>query len=92
MTVAITIEDMPYQHFHQASKQLQGLNAIDFFMAKEVCQLLNSDSELLFHIVIATHQFLADGHSCAPINKLSDTHIGQSFDEEGVQTHGKVSL
>ncbi|MFK5986920.1 MAG: exodeoxyribonuclease V subunit alpha [Pseudomonadota bacterium] len=64
-----------YANLQQCKNQLDGIQAIDYFLARQVCNSLQkAEDELLFHSIMATSQALRNGHSCLKIaaeaNKL----------------------
>ncbi len=59
-----------YKCLNDCQNQLEGIQAIDYFLAREICktQKLNADNGLLFHSIILTAQALREGHSCLNID------------------------
>ncbi|GLX82213.1 exodeoxyribonuclease V subunit alpha [Thalassotalea eurytherma] len=70
-----------YQSFSQANERLANLQPIDYYFAEHVCQVLGTHNALVFHLAIACHQHLQNGHTCLPINEVANTYLGQAFDE-----------
>ncbi|MCN4143841.1 MAG: exodeoxyribonuclease V subunit alpha [Thiohalomonas sp.] len=68
----------PYNTFKQCSDQLNGIQSIDYFLARQLSEaLLNKyeqaqvpaeQNDLLFHSIIATSQALRSGHSCLKLD------------------------
>jgi len=69
-----------YETYQQCKNQLDDVQAIDYFLARQICKelKLNSD-ELLFHSIIACSQALRHGHSCLKIAAFSDENIPLLF-------------
>lgn len=88
---------LPYASFHQAQQCLYELEAIDYYLAKELTlDLLNlneqvgesSNSPLLcFHLIVALSQSVRQGHSCLPLSVLANHKIGAYCDSQGLVTH-----
>lgn len=93
---------MFYHSFSQAQKQLTGIEAIDYFFAKEIFVALTSKSEvateslielsneqqqILSHVLMALSSSLRAGHTCLPLSVLSQQHWAEAFDEQGECTH-----
>ncbi|MED7788455.1 exodeoxyribonuclease V subunit alpha [Francisella sp. 19X1-34] len=78
-----------YKSFHKAKERLADIQAVDFFFAKEVLALINSQSirlendskDILFHLLIGLMSAYSFGHSCIKIKDLADKTIFAS--EEG---------
>ena len=58
--------------------RLQGVEAIDYFLAKELLPSSDADNELLFHLLLALHGSLRQGHTCLSV----DTIAGQQWWED----------
>jgi len=66
-----------YKTFQQCQKTLEGVQSIDFFLARQLCQAIQSDeqvqpSDLLFHTIMATSQALRNGHSCLKLDEEAE--------------------
>jgi exodeoxyribonuclease V alpha subunit len=75
-----------YQHFHQAKEAIQGVEAIDYFFAKEMINALVIHDTVnqicianLNHLFLALSASLRAGHSCLPLNEVADQHWGNSY-------------
>lgn len=66
-----------YKNFQQCKDKLDGIQSIDFFLARLVCRSINKevedkkDDNLLFHSIMATSQALRNGHTCLKIDRES---------------------
>ena len=68
----------PYNTFKQCSDQLDGIQSIDYFLARQLSEaLLNKyeqaqvpaeQNDLLFHSIMATSQALRSGHTCLKLD------------------------
>ncbi|MFT6901125.1 MAG: exodeoxyribonuclease V alpha subunit [Colwellia sp.] len=80
-----------YKQFHYAQEQLNNIEAVDYFFAKEIQQSLakndTNNNQQLFHLLIALSESLRAGHSCLPIVTLANTCFGYSCDKQGIVTH-----
>jgi len=84
-----------YANFNQAQKQLHGIEAIDYFFAKEIIKSLCFDSpgvsteqqNTAFHLFIVLSQSLREGHTCLPIDSLVGQCVGLASDNDGVISH-----
>jgi len=84
-----------YQQFNQAQQQLNNIEAVDYFFAKEILNSLGnierdnvpSQSQQLFHLLIALSESLRAGHSCLPLSVIANTRFGYSCDKQGIVTH-----
>lgn len=93
---------MPYKQFHQAQQQISGIEAVDYFFAKEISLSLSSVIQLnkaitphtftqLFHGLIALSESLRAGHSCLPVSVIANSHFGYCSDAQGiVLQHGFI--
>lgn len=79
-----------YRQFSQAKQAISGIEAIDYFFAKEVTISLLSDSEddhqfdslerdNLFHLCLALSSSFRDGHTCLPLSRIAGKLWGQSY-------------
>ncbi len=76
--------------FAYAQQQLAGIEAIDYFFAKEMCQVIviNDDvSEILAHVFIALSVNHRAGHTCLALNDIAGKCWGNAYDEQGQCTH-----
>ncbi|QOL24945.1 exodeoxyribonuclease V subunit alpha [Thalassotalea sp. LPB0316] len=85
MISAIDAVAMPYSSFQQASNMLADLQPIDYFFAEHVCQTLATTNALVFHLAIATHQSLQQGHSCLPLSVVAERTMWQIKDSEALE-------
>ncbi|MBA6352100.1 exodeoxyribonuclease V subunit alpha [Colwellia sp. BRX9-1] len=83
-----------YKQFSHAQQQLNNIEAVDYFFAKEIQQSLvnrdkhnNNDNQQLFHLLIALSESLRAGHSCLPLATIACTRFGYSCDKQGIVTH-----
>lgn len=81
---------LPYSRFNQAKQIISGIEAIDYFFAKEVCtslwQQVNDTNKFdallsnnLFHLCLALSAAFRDGHTCLPIDTVAGKLWGQGF-------------
>jgi len=52
--------------------RLHDIEAIDYFLAKALHRTLGSDSETLFHLLLAMHWMLRQGHACLVYADIAD--------------------
>lgn len=79
-----------YKTFHKAKERLADIQAVDFFFAKEVLTLINSQSirlensskDILFHLLIELMSAYSFGHSCIKIKDLADKTLFASQEDE----------
>ena len=84
-----------YKQFNHAQQQLNNIEAIDYFFAKEIQQSLvdsekyisSRDTQQVFHLLIALSESLRAGHSCLPLSIIANTRFGYSCDKQGIITH-----
>ena len=68
-----------YNTFKQCQDQLDGIQAVDYFLARELCKALDvnhektEENDLLFHSIMAASQALRNGHSCLKLDEESCT-------------------
>ncbi|MCP3852267.1 MAG: exodeoxyribonuclease V subunit alpha [Gammaproteobacteria bacterium] len=61
-----------YKNYQHCQKQLDGIESIDFYLARQLCKALSREQdELLFHSIMATSQALRNGHTCLKLNEDS---------------------
>jgi len=75
-----------YRHFNQAKESILGIEAIDYFFAKEmlsalvieesVCQITLAN---LNHTFLALSASLRAGHSCLPLTEIAEQHWGKGY-------------
>ncbi|WNC70650.1 exodeoxyribonuclease V subunit alpha [Thalassotalea psychrophila] len=68
---------LPYQSFYQAEQELEGIQAIDYYLACSLLENSQSKSALLFHLFLALSASQRDGHSCLDLNSLSEQTLWQ---------------
>ena len=79
-----------YKTFHEAKERLADIQAVDFFFAKEVLALINSQNirlengskDILFHLLIELMSAYSFGHSCIKIKDLAGKTLFASQDDE----------
>jgi exodeoxyribonuclease V alpha subunit len=82
-----------YVNYHLAQEQINGLEAVDYYFAKEIFPTIISterslnEQHILFHLLLALSQSLRDGHSCLPLHKLANVRFGFSSDAQGIVLH-----
>jgi len=75
-----------YSSLKQCQGQLEGIEAIDFFLARQICTALQKDRDhLLLHTIMATSQALRNGHTCLKLDEQAHidnkTAYGQNLEE-----------
>jgi exodeoxyribonuclease V alpha subunit len=81
--------DQVYSHFSQVKAAIYGVEAIDYFFAKEMINALMPDkvnNSNLFHVFLALHVSLRAGHSCLPLHEIAEQHWGKGFVMHAEQT------
>lgn len=80
---------LPYDNFNDAACALDGLQAIDFYLAQAILPTLNINSAFskakvseLFHLVIALSKVQRDGNSCLELKDISKTRQFTSENHE----------
>jgi len=68
---------MIYANSDSCQQQLNGIEAIDYFMAQYLTEQLTmvqrqTEDVLLFHLLLALQWSLRQGHSCLPLNEITD--------------------
>ena len=59
-----------YNTFQQCQSQLDSIQSIDYFLARQLCQSVNKeDDQLLFHSIMAASQALRNGHTCLKLDE-----------------------
>ena len=72
-----------YKNSLECQNHLQDIEALDFFLAREICARLDSDNEILFHLVIALSWGLRQGHITLPLADLAGKTLWQAEDKPG---------
>ncbi|WP_111978485.1 exodeoxyribonuclease V subunit alpha [Algibacillus agarilyticus] len=80
----------PYSHYAQAQQHLEGINAIDFYLARQICDdvqmraeapFADSDHELLdilFHSIVLVSEQLRSGHTCILLADFAENTYWQT--------------
>jgi len=59
-----------YKSYQQCQKQLDGIESIDYFLARQLCKALDKEQDdILFHSIMATSQALRNGHTCLKLDE-----------------------
>ncbi len=77
-----------YSHFNQVKDAIQGVEAIDYFFAKEMFTALihktNTETAVdiepqktLYHVFLALSASLRAGHTCLPLAEIAEQHWGK---------------
>ena len=95
-----------YNHFNQVKEAIQGVEAIDYFFAKEMLTALatekvveqnNQDSHQeshqknLYHVFLALSASLRAGHSCLPLSEIAEQHWGKGVPVKNIDKSGDKS-
>lgn len=84
-TINTSANTSPYASFKQAQQNIAGIEAIDYFFAKELSASMNcAEPALLFHLLLALSESLRNGHSCLPLNAIAGQCYGYASDDTGV--------
>jgi exodeoxyribonuclease V alpha subunit len=71
-----------YKNLQQCKETLDGVQSIDYFLARQLYQSIGkTDDSLLFHSIMATSEALRNGHSCLKIDSEANK-IGWFNNEE----------
>jgi len=93
-----------YASFTQAQSQLDGLEAIDYYLAKQLvvsitehkefeCEALScNEIELLFHTFMALSESIRQGHTCLPLTALAGVTWARACDKDNVISHQGFSF
>lgn len=73
-----------YQSFAHAQSRLTDIEAIDYFLAKQIAKQLACDHLDVFHLLMALSASLRQGHSCLPISSIAGLLWASECDESGV--------
>ncbi|MEW6982846.1 exodeoxyribonuclease V subunit alpha [Colwelliaceae bacterium 6471] len=93
MDSTLTIKTGVYASFREAQQQISGIEAIDYFLAKELVGALCHDDiaaqniPVVFHLILALNESLRNGHTCLPINTIAMHRFGFLSDNEGIVSH-----
>ncbi len=75
-----------YSRFNQVKDVIQGVEAIDYFFAKEMLSALTTETvpdisqqTNLYHLFLALSASLRAGHSCLPLSEVAEQHWGKGF-------------
>ena len=63
-----------YKHLTECQNQLEGIQAIDYFLAREMVEALalhDQQKAIVFHSIMLTSYTLRKGHSCLKIESVS---------------------
>ncbi|WNC70208.1 exodeoxyribonuclease V subunit alpha [Thalassotalea nanhaiensis] len=72
---------LPYQTFYQAEQVLEGIQAIDYYLACNLYENSQNKSSLLFHLYLALSASQRDGHSCLDVSALNEQTLWQTKTE-----------
>lgn len=73
-----------YSSYRHCQQQLQGVEAIDYYLAESVLQhLAGRDEELLFHSILLLSALLRDGHSCLKLEAEAEQCYWQHSNGSG---------
>lgn len=71
-----------YKTFQLCQHKLDSIEAIDYFLARQICQALKQEqNHLLFHSIMATSQALRNGHTCLKLDAEADADYWNNTDE-----------
>jgi len=84
-----------YKQFFDVQQQLNNIEAVDYFFAKEIHQSLMGNEKKsitpegaqFFHLLIALSESLRAGNSCLPLSVIANTRFGYGCDKQGIITH-----
>ncbi|QIV94127.1 exodeoxyribonuclease V subunit alpha [Allofrancisella frigidaquae] len=63
---------MVYKTLKDCQSYLSDIQAIDYFLAKEISDFLNNDNPDIFHLLIALSESYRQGHSCLDLIEIAD--------------------
>ncbi|KEI34723.1 exodeoxyribonuclease V alpha chain RecD [Francisella sp. W12-1067] len=63
---------MVYKSLKDCQSYLSDIQAIDYFLAKEISDFLNNDNPDIFHLLIALSESYRQGHSCLDLTEIAD--------------------
>lgn len=76
---------LPYQTFYHAEQCLDGLQAIDYYLACSLIEHSTVKTSLLFHLFLALSVSQRDGHSCLDLEDLANKTLWQ-LKSESIET------
>jgi len=91
--------DSIYKNFVQAQSQLASIEAIDFYLAKQLVgslikqdkleqlELSRHEIELIYHAFMALSESIRKGHTCLPLTALAGVTWARSTDSDNVISH-----
>ncbi|PCI60785.1 MAG: exodeoxyribonuclease V subunit alpha [Gammaproteobacteria bacterium] len=93
----ISEQPLIYANFSSAQKQLNDIEAIDYFLAKQLSTAIfanesiktncsPAEQTILFHLVMVVNLSLRQGHSCLPLSEIANTIWGRASDNENIVT------
>ncbi|WP_198265050.1 exodeoxyribonuclease V subunit alpha [sulfur-oxidizing endosymbiont of Gigantopelta aegis] len=73
-----------YKHLQHCQSQLDAVQAIDFYLARQITQALDAlDDDILLHSIMACSSALREGHTCLKLDtKSNDASFWQNKDED----------
>ena len=89
---------LPYASYADAQQQLADIEAIDYYLAKQLVELtilqltdankLNThDVAQLFHLLLELNKMLRAGHTCLSLKNMSNRYVSRLIDSTGHVTH-----
>ncbi|KGJ99689.1 exodeoxyribonuclease V subunit alpha [Thalassotalea sp. ND16A] len=78
------LKHLPYTNFYQLQATLEGIEAIDYYLAEQLIENVNTDGlaaqqiSCLFHLFLALSVSQRDGHSCLAIQAIANTTLWAS--------------
>ena len=70
-----------YKSLQHCQKQLDDIQSIDYFLARQICLSLDrADDHLLFHSIMATSQALRYGHTCLKLTEEADKNMRAEYE------------
>ncbi len=73
-----------YEDFAACARQLKGVQAIDYHLARSLCIHLHQESnDLLFHSILMLSAFLRDGHICVNLQQEQGCQLWQDENGQG---------
>ncbi|WP_019029003.1 exodeoxyribonuclease V subunit alpha [Colwellia piezophila] len=92
------VNEPVYKHFNQVKQVIQGVEAIDYFFAKEMNTALTLGKVLdegqqknLFHMFLALSASLRAGHSCLPLSEIAEQHWAKGFPVQSTAVSASIS-
>ena len=65
----------------QLSTDYAGLEAVDGFLARQLCDSLDSHCAIMQHLIMALSKALRNGHSCLPLDAIAGQTVWSSLAE-----------